>query len=425
MTNNKFKNENFLNDEEKMRDFKVLSKEEFLKSYSYLTEDEYDNTYNKYYATKNECHWVSVKDALPEEDKSVLLTYLAYPDYQKPTVDNSFGYLHKGEWYWTEPNEDDCITKITVPVTAWMAIEPYKKKEENNNNKTEEEKEMKILLKEDLKTKLNEIGWSVQEGKKDIDFITYSAFGGRFNIDIDKGNNLTDLAHNLYEYYNNYDVSYETYLWLDENGHGKNGAPYDIKELYEGMEGVKNSIENLYYAINDEAEEEEKKATSKHTFKDELLELRTTLEKAKQRLIELKEEVGDSIGTSEVVTKDDLLVDDIEKYLERLEEHAEMSQEHCDFLEGLNNISASQLKQIFENYEVLLNYYKKSFPWRKGATAVEEFKTDLKPLSDFIEKITTNKHCPICGELLLKSDLPQYSYVCALCEENFYECEVK
>lgn len=34
----------FINDEEKMRDFKELTKEEFLESYSYLTEEEYDIT---------------------------------------------------------------------------------------------------------------------------------------------------------------------------------------------------------------------------------------------------------------------------------------------------------------------------------------------------------------------------------------------
>ena len=45
-----FKNADFLNDEEKMRDFTYLTKEEFLSSYSYLTEDEYDNTYKRYYA---------------------------------------------------------------------------------------------------------------------------------------------------------------------------------------------------------------------------------------------------------------------------------------------------------------------------------------------------------------------------------------
>lgn len=50
--NNEFKNADFLDDEEKMRDFTYLTKEEFLSSYSYLTEDEYDNTYKRYYAKR-------------------------------------------------------------------------------------------------------------------------------------------------------------------------------------------------------------------------------------------------------------------------------------------------------------------------------------------------------------------------------------
>lgn len=41
---NEYADTNFINDKEKMRDFKKLSKKEFLSSYSYLTEQEYDNT---------------------------------------------------------------------------------------------------------------------------------------------------------------------------------------------------------------------------------------------------------------------------------------------------------------------------------------------------------------------------------------------
>ena len=41
---NDYSNANFINDKEKMRDFKRLSKKGFLSSYSYLTEQEYDNT---------------------------------------------------------------------------------------------------------------------------------------------------------------------------------------------------------------------------------------------------------------------------------------------------------------------------------------------------------------------------------------------
>lgn len=44
VVNGGFTDANFLDDEEKMRDFYELTKEEFLASYSYLTEEEYDNT---------------------------------------------------------------------------------------------------------------------------------------------------------------------------------------------------------------------------------------------------------------------------------------------------------------------------------------------------------------------------------------------
>lgn len=42
--NTDIKNANFLDDIEKMHDFRILTKKEFLQSYSYLTEQEYDNT---------------------------------------------------------------------------------------------------------------------------------------------------------------------------------------------------------------------------------------------------------------------------------------------------------------------------------------------------------------------------------------------
>ena len=48
-----------------------------------------------------------------------------------------------------------------------------------------------------------------------------------------------------------------------------------------------------------------------------------------------------------------------------------------------------------------------------------------QPLMSVIEKCRTDRECPHCGCFLFKSDLPQYEYVCAECDENFYECEVK
>ena len=44
-------------------------------------------------------------------------------------------------------------------------------------------------------------------------------------------------------------MCYETYLWLDSDGHGKNGAPYDMKDLYEDMEACREIIYELYEIV--------------------------------------------------------------------------------------------------------------------------------------------------------------------------------
>ena len=50
--NPKIRYTDFIDDEEKMRDFKLLTKEEFLNSYSYLTEKEYTLTVQALRGTK-------------------------------------------------------------------------------------------------------------------------------------------------------------------------------------------------------------------------------------------------------------------------------------------------------------------------------------------------------------------------------------
>ncbi len=46
-------NNNFIDDEEKMKDFKLLTKTEFLNFYTYLSEEEYNNTYELLKCKKN------------------------------------------------------------------------------------------------------------------------------------------------------------------------------------------------------------------------------------------------------------------------------------------------------------------------------------------------------------------------------------
>ena len=72
--------------------------------------------------------------------------------------------------------------------------------------------------------------------------------GYDFNIIIE-GTNIDELINSIWVNYENYDPSYETYLWLDNEGHGKNGAPYDMGDVYNTMKWCEQSLHDLYYSL--------------------------------------------------------------------------------------------------------------------------------------------------------------------------------
>lgn len=119
--------------------------------------------------------------------------------------------------------------------------------------------------KETIKNKIERIareaGWSVyiEDETKDYicyDFEKYSPAGQDFHVSAELENlEIETLMDNLNSRYANFDCSEETYLWLDNTGHGKNGAPYDMKELYEDMEACQEMIMELY-KVFEEAQEE-------------------------------------------------------------------------------------------------------------------------------------------------------------------------
>lgn len=47
------------------------------------------------------------------------------------------------------------------------------------------------------------------------------------------------------ESYDSYDVDEEVYIWLDETGHPKNGAPSSISALLQDMEEKEELLEKL------------------------------------------------------------------------------------------------------------------------------------------------------------------------------------
>ena len=80
-----------------------------------------------------------------------------------------------------------------------------------------------------------------------ISFAKTSSYGQDFNfeISVDKDASMFGIWKGLQSYQNNFDVSAEAYLWLDESGHGKNGAPFEMIDVYNDMEECKGFVTEL------------------------------------------------------------------------------------------------------------------------------------------------------------------------------------
>lgn len=107
-----------------------------------------------------------------------------------------------------------------------------------------------MKLSKKLIKRIEEEGFSVSRDDDDgsYTFQIYSPAGQDFFFTI-SGETMAEFILNIAEYYEDFDVSYEAYLWLDNSGHGTNGAPYDMKDLYEDMETCREYIWAVYEIV--------------------------------------------------------------------------------------------------------------------------------------------------------------------------------
>lgn len=139
------------------------------------------------------------------------------------------------------------------PDTPREEIEEHEKKREYSKNlvkETKEEWEKEDEKKKDWKDIVIETAeysdWKVTINKNDFTFHKYSSASQDFILEIKaEASSFKDLCQKVVEYYSDFDVSRETYLWLDDTGHGKNGAPYDMIEVYHDMEECEELIQEL------------------------------------------------------------------------------------------------------------------------------------------------------------------------------------
>ena len=106
-------------------------------------------------------------------------------------------------------------------------------------------------------------GWTVDYcyvGEKETEimfsFQKYSPAGRDFYFEVSVPNEegedtfYENITEAIDKYWEGFDVCYETYIWLDETGHGRNGAPYDMKDLYEDTQACADMIHDLWLALN-------------------------------------------------------------------------------------------------------------------------------------------------------------------------------
>lgn len=101
-----------------------------------------------------------------------------------------------------------------------------------------------------------EKGWSVSVDDKNLsnihfEFQRFTKYGQDFNFNTDmQRKDIDTLIDSIKEYYEDFDPDYEAYLWIGDDGHGRNGAPYHIKDIVADMEEAEEMIYDLWEALS-------------------------------------------------------------------------------------------------------------------------------------------------------------------------------
>lgn len=92
------------------------------------------------------------------------------------------------------------------------------------------------------------VSWGEQSNGKYATFQQYTDLGQDFSFDA-WYERLDDLPKAVYEYWQDFDPSEEASKWLDESGHGKNGAPHDMADVLKDMQQCESMVKELWNGL--------------------------------------------------------------------------------------------------------------------------------------------------------------------------------
>lgn len=109
----------------------------------------------------------------------------------------------------------------------------------------------------DIENKLENTDWGVDMSFQDddvfFDFSIYSSIGQDFHctVHVSVDDDISDLVDRLIDYYDDFDPDEEASMWVDETGHGENGAPYRISDIVKDMEECQEEVYNLIQILKE------------------------------------------------------------------------------------------------------------------------------------------------------------------------------
>lgn len=112
------------------------------------------------------------------------------------------------------------------------------------------------MTKEKIEKIAEGLEWTVtwnanHDETKSVMFSKYSPAGQDFNCEVDY-KTLDEIGMKVFDRYKSFDASYEAYVWLDDSGHGANGAPYEMIDVYNDMKACEEMLCKLYQALEQE-----------------------------------------------------------------------------------------------------------------------------------------------------------------------------
>ena len=64
-----------------------------------------------------------------------------------------------------------------------------------------------------------------------------------------ENDDITKFVNDVKEYADDFDIDEETSLWIGNDGHGRDGAPYRISDILKEMQEAKDEMEELAEAF--------------------------------------------------------------------------------------------------------------------------------------------------------------------------------